>query len=133
VLFPSWIYLLWVALGLAPLLCVLLLARRGGALSAAGGDGAAAGAAPLQLADCALLLSACGAFSLLQYELLHAFSHRALPPWLQGRMQATGWFAGVMARHRRHHKRNDGLNYNITWPIADVLFGTLAPAERAAD
>ena len=54
-------------------------------------------------------------------------SHRALPAlWLQQRLEKTGLFDGVMSRHRRHHRQNDGTNYNITWPVGDWLFGTLA-------
>lgn len=115
VLFPSWIYLLWAAIGVAPLLC--------GATTFVFAETDPYG---LSLTDCALLLSACGAFQLFQYELLHAYSHRALPRWLQGCMEATRLFDGVMWRHRRHHKLNDGRNYNITWPLADFAFGTLA-------
>jgi hypothetical protein len=137
VLFPAWIYVLWIGLGLAPLLLGGLL---GGALAqpdaeaVLGGARGAGGLAPNDgggagwpvLTDSALLLSSCGAFTLMQYELLHAYSHRALPLWLQQRLEKTGLFDGVMSRHRRHHRQNDGTNYNITWPVGDWLFGTLA-------
>ena len=87
----------------------MLLLVRGGAHAQRGGGAAsegaaafadAAGEARLPLADCALLLSACGAFSLLQYELLHAYSHRALPPWLQVRRAPL---AGLHARKKKQY------------------------------
>jgi hypothetical protein len=72
-------------------------------------------------------------FYFMQYEILHFCYH----------LDGNSWAAKlpVISMLRRHHQTHHNLalmdryNFNITWPIADVLFGTLhhAPMESIGE
>lgn len=67
-----------------------------------------------------LVLAATGFLYFLAYEGLHLICH--LPEsHLLVRLRL---FDGLRARHRRHHE-NDSVNFNLTFPLGDALFGTL--------
>ncbi len=63
----------------------------------------------------------------LLYELIHTLHHLS-PPMLAkvpfGRSAAIAW---LRARHHAHHQlqRMTEINFNVTFPLADLLFGTL--------
>ena len=133
ILFPTWVYVGWLICGFAPLLAPAgwFLANAGASSAASvGSDGKAAGSAVMRVL---LLVMACASFSLLQYEVLHAFHHGALPPPLQAALERIPALRLMRRRHRIHHGggggRSGGCCFNITWPLSDALFGTLASVE----
>jgi hypothetical protein len=73
------------------------------------------------------LFVATGVGYFLTYEWLHFAYHQPEGSWIGRR-----W---LVARLRRHHtahhdlQRMTSVNFNITFPIADLLFGTLAGSE----
>ncbi len=72
-------------------------------------------------------LSAIGFYYFL-YEYLHYCMH--VPK--TRRLERTAWFRWLDAHHHMHHKRH-GNNLNVVFPLADLIFGTLVPAnERIA-
>jgi sterol desaturase/sphingolipid hydroxylase (fatty acid hydroxylase superfamily) len=58
----------------------------------------------------------------LNYELFHFAFHCSEKSWV---MKLPG-FKKVMALHKNHHKPElmSKYNFNITYPIGDLLFGT---------
>ena len=109
VAFPSWIYVFWALCVATPLTLV-------GPLLVAGGS------TPF------LLVTSTLSYTLLQYEALHAFNHRALPPSVQSLLERSPALCSMQDRHRLHHLKAD-VNFNITWPWTDRLLGTLASEE----
>jgi hypothetical protein len=62
-------------------------------------------------------------FYFLSYEMLHFCYHLDDAAWVSSLP-----FIGALRRHHRIHHRLDLMlkyNFNITWPIADYLFGTI--------
>ena len=121
VLFPMWVYGLWACLACLPLLLTALWCWWHGTQeqpsAIASGD-----------ARTIHLVVSCLSFSLLQYEVLHTFHHDGLPKGLQSALEALPAFRRMKLRHRIHHSGGKrGCCYNITWPLADWLFGTLEP------
>jgi sterol desaturase/sphingolipid hydroxylase (fatty acid hydroxylase superfamily) len=56
-------------------------------------------------------------------ELVHANSHiPVLPGWR--------YFRYLKALHLLHHFRNETVNFGVTSPVFDVLFGTFHPTDR---
>jgi hypothetical protein len=76
-----------------------------------------------------LLLGSWGSFGVaagtavyvLSYELLHWSIH--CPDEFPFRKHR--WFLFLIEHHRRHHNRSD-INYNVVFPLADWMFGTLS-------
>ncbi|HZA53636.1 MAG TPA: hypothetical protein VE616_05235 [Candidatus Udaeobacter sp.] len=71
-----------------------------------------------------------GAFSALVlyyflYEYLHYCMHIPKGRWLE----ATAWFRWLDSHHHMHHKRHFN-NLNVVLPLADVVLGTLIPANE---
>lgn len=60
----------------------------------------------------------------LAYEVLHWYVH--CPD--KFRFRNTRWFHFLIEHHRRHHHRSD-INYNVVFPVADWMFGTLSYRE----
>ena len=76
-------------------------------------------------------------FYFVSYEILH-FTYHIDENTRVGRM----WMVRVLREHHRiHHSQRlmSRYNFNITWPLADLLFGTIyrgpktTPAERLVD
>jgi len=106
ILFPTWVYAGWLLCGLVPLLVLLALGLQ---------------------AEVLFVIVAGLSFSLLQYEVLHTFHHRALPDSAQALLERIPALRAMQHRHRIHHSGGrNGCNYNITWPLSDALFRTLA-------
>jgi hypothetical protein len=65
----------------------------------------------------------------LNYELLHLAWHAPAGSW----PARNRWLRRLQRLHRIHHDpaRMTRVNFNITYPIGDRLFGTLAPREEA--
>ncbi len=59
------------------------------------------------------------------YEYLHYCMHIPKRRWLE----TTAWFRWLDSHHHMHHKRHFN-NLNVVLPLADILFGTLIPAEE---
>jgi sterol desaturase/sphingolipid hydroxylase (fatty acid hydroxylase superfamily) len=110
--FPSFIYVMWAVCVATPLALVGPLLFSGG------------GTTPWLLATSTM------SYTLFQYEALHAFNHRALPPPIQSLLEQFAPLRSMQERHRVHHQKAD-VNYNITWAWTDRLVGTLAAAESA--
>lgn len=108
VLFPAWVYFGWFVVSITPIYATVKTGLLDGLVSR----------------DACLVALSAGSVSLLQYEALHAFHHDGLPPAVQRRLEGTRVFKAMQRRHRRHHAR-PGCNFSITWPLADLLFGTL--------
>jgi hypothetical protein len=74
-------------------------------------------------ANVAWLFIACGLAYFLNYEILHLAYHLPEQHWLARRalVRRLRWL------HRTHHdpRRMAQCNFNITYPLGDVLFGTL--------
>ena len=106
-----------------------------------------AGALPVYMALClipdfpkrdlctsALLLT--GALYLAVYEIAHSFHHKSLPKWLMTSLEGPASGEGLniiqrfLQRSRRHHKIHHHwrcmhkYNFNITFPVFDIVFGT---------
>jgi sterol desaturase/sphingolipid hydroxylase (fatty acid hydroxylase superfamily) len=68
-----------------------------------------------------------GASSFLLYEGMHALYH--LPPAVLARLglDRSGLFGFLYLHHRHHHRlsRMRWVNFNISCPLADRVFGTL--------
>jgi hypothetical protein len=70
------------------------------------------------------------------YETLHALYH--MPPALLRRIGLGGRLFAAMSAHHRHHHRIERMahvNFNVTFPLMDWLFGTkekATPIETAA-
>jgi hypothetical protein len=68
----------------------------------------------------------------LMYEALHAFYH--LPDATLNRIGVGRWrwFRALQAHHRHHHElgRMAHVNFNVTVPLMDRLFGTNEPEPR---
>ena len=111
--FPSFIYVMWA-------LCVATPLALLGPLLFSGG-----GTTPWLLATSTM------SYTLFQYEALHAFNHRALPPSVQALLEKSAALRDMQERHRVHHLKAD-VNYNITFAWTDRLVGTLA-GEASAD
>ena len=99
ILFPRWVYMVWLLSSALPLLV-----------------------APASW----LLVVACASYSLLQYELFHTFHHGALPPRVQAWLESIPALRAMKRRHRLHHSGACDTCFNITWPLADRFFGTFA-------
>lgn len=67
-------------------------------------------------------------FYVLAYETLHWHIH--CPDGFRFRKQ--GWFLFLLEHHRRHHNRSN-INYNVVFPIADWMFGTLSYRDVPAE
>jgi hypothetical protein len=59
------------------------------------------------------------------YEYLHYCMHIPKRRWLE----TTAWFRWLDSHHHMHHKRHFN-NLNVVLPLADIVFGTLIPAEE---
>ncbi len=70
------------------------------------------------------LFIATGLAYFLMYEVLHLSWHAPAGSWV-ARLALVRWLGRL---HRRHHDpaRMTRCNFNITWPIGDLLFGTLS-------
>ena len=118
VLFPSWVYFGWLACGLVPLIAPSAWCWWHLRPEHSEGYG--------PLARVLLLAAACASFSLWQYEVLHTFHHGALPQPLQACLEHVPVLRLMRRRHRIHHGAGRGKGcFNITWPVGDMLFGTL--------
>jgi len=67
-------------------------------------------------------------FYVLAYEMLHWHIH--CPD--EFRFRHHGWFRFLIEHHRRHHNRSN-INYNVVFPIADWMFGTLSYRDIPAE
>lgn len=114
ILFPAWIYVLWVCCGAVPL---VLLSWLSGPTSNVNGW---------------LLAVSCGSFALVQYEVLHSFGHNALPAAMQRAFARCPPLVRIQRRHRIHHSKGK-CNFCITWPLADMAFGTLDETVPASE
>ena len=78
----------------------------------------------LASANVAWLFIATGLAYFLMYEVLHLSWHAPAGSWV-ARLALVRWLGRL---HRRHHDpaRMTRCNFNITWPIGDLLFGTLS-------
>ena len=140
VLFPAWIYVFWLCIGLAPLVPVAWCwwcQLGGGAAAAAASatDSSSTSSLPSGGGRLRLLAASCS-FSLLQYEVLHSFHHGALPEAAQRLLERMPALRAMRHRHRVHHCSGQRRStcYNITWPLGDWLFGTLgAPAPERGE
>lgn len=69
------------------------------------------------------------------YEMLHALYH--VPPEHLARygLGPEGWFKRLRAHHTHHHtlRRMAHVNFNVTFPIADVVLGTRERPRAAVD
>jgi hypothetical protein len=67
------------------------------------------------------LATALGYF--LNYEILHTLHHAPAGSWVARQR----WHAALSRRHREHHDPAEmtRVNFNITYPVGDWLFGTL--------
>jgi hypothetical protein len=75
----------------------------------------------------------CAVSYFLLYETMHALYH--LPPALLHRLHLGGRLFSRMQAHHRHHHRLDRMpfvNFNVTFPLMDWLFGTKEPEETPA-
>ena len=54
------------------------------------------------------------------YEILHWYIHCPDEFWFRN----SRWFHFLIEHHRRHHNRSDS-NYNVVFPLADLILGTL--------
>lgn len=75
----------------------------------------------------ALLVISTGSFAMLQYETMHSYHHGALPKPMLNLFDALPPVVSCRRRHRLHHTKG-GVNYCITWPLSDFVFGTLDEA-----
>lgn len=73
------------------------------------------------------LLLATGVFSFLFYEGLHALYHFPVPALDRLGLSKNRVFAFLCRHHRHHHRlaRMRWVNFNISVPLSDVIFGTL--------
>lgn len=79
-------------------------------------------------ANVAWLFIATGLGYFLMYEVLHLAWHAPAGSWV-ARLALVRWMGRL---HRRHHDPAlmTRCNFNITWPICDLLFGTLSLRDR---
>lgn len=72
---------------------------------------------------CFGVIAGAGAY-ILSYELLHWYMHceDAFP------FRHHRWFKFLSEHHRRHHHRAR-INYNVVFPLGDLLFGTFSMEE----
>lgn len=79
----------------------------------------------------AWLFIASGLAYYLHYELLHTAYHAPAGSW----PTRQPWLARLQHLHQTHHdpRLMAQRNFNITWPLGDWLFGTLAPRAGAAE
>jgi len=60
-----------------------------------------------------------GAFLYMMYDAMHYYFHHGDNlPW------APAYFKWMKRRHMDHHYKNENMNYGVTAPIWDVVFGT---------
>ena len=71
--------------------------------------------------EAGLAVAAGTAAYVLAYETLHWHVH--CPD--NFRFRDSAWFRFLIEHHRRHHNRSN-INYNVVFPIADWMFGTLS-------
>jgi sterol desaturase/sphingolipid hydroxylase (fatty acid hydroxylase superfamily) len=73
--------------------------------------------------QCAAATAGLGLFHAGVVELVHANSHiPVLPDWR--------YFRYLKALHLMHHFRNETVNFGVTSPVFDMLFGTYHPVDR---
>lgn len=69
------------------------------------------------------------------YETLHALYHVAPERLRRYGLAPDGWFGRLRAHHTHHHvlRRMAHVNFNVTFPIADVVLGTRERPEAVID
>lgn len=67
------------------------------------------------------------------YEIIHALYHVAPEQLARHGIRRDGLFARMRAHHARHHalRRMAHVNFNVTFPLADVVFGTRERADAS--
>lgn len=138
ILFPTSVYTCWAMLASVPLaLCsygqiaaLLLAGSSGGDM---GGEQQKWCVLGLSLSSAVQLFCATVSFSLLQYEVMHCFHHGALPASANAVLARFPPAVAARQRHELHHSGHRDACYNITWPLADALFGTLRATPPGLD